>query len=525
MRRGNMYKVMFVDDDMIVRTMLHTIVDWNQYGFTIVGDARDGKQALNQLKNMSVDLLITDMKMPIMDGITLIKQIKELEYMPNIIVLSGYDEFHLVREAFRLGIEDYLLKSDINKFTIMGHIQKFLEQKKQVKNNRKTELVLTEQNEIELLKEMALGKRELKKSFFPKRYYIVRFEIRDFKQQAIRFGADLENDLTRPMIEIANQIPVLASKCMLCSLTPSTYLLLYKAKETDGDIQERVKSLAKQIIKNWKNYMNLTVIASISQAGNDERDFIPCIEKTEQLLSLQCIFEKTDIFSEEIEEKIKIQEILNSEERYALFINHLKLVDDTELNKNLQVIFTQFYQMKFEQAQKECLYIIYHVARMLRDNNDDILSVFQQEIDYYDKIQRLYTVKELEIWMTNYVRWIMDYMEHNYERRQTDIIQRAKRFIWDNYANPELSLGNIADFVGLNEKYFSTRFTKETGSTFSGYLMSYRIEKAKELIRKTDLKVYEISQKVGYNSVEHFNRIFKKMCHMSPMAYKKSDYE
>ena len=142
-------------------------------------------------------------------------------------------------------------------------------------------------------------------------------------------------------------------------------------------------------------------------------------------------------------------------------------------------------------------------------------------MNYYEKIGRLEEMGSLELWLNNYFRWVMDYAAHQNDRRQADMMSRAKRFIMDNYSNPELTLGSVAGYVGLNEKYFSSRFTKEEGMTFSNYLTEVRIRKARELMEQTDLKIYEISQSVGYNSVEHFTRVFKKTCQVSPGAYRK----
>lgn len=517
-----MYRVMFVDDDMIVRTTLHTIVDWEKYGFEIAGDAKNGQQALEKLKSTPVDLLITDMKMPIMDGITLIKQVNQMEQVPVILALSGYDDFLLVREAFRLGALDYLLKSDINEIMLSSHLERIVNEIQKVKGSSPAgRTAVKPAGESQILQDMALGRTELKESFFEDYYYIVRFEIVDFKQQVFRFGNDLEDALIKPMLEIANQIPMVASKCTICSLSPSSYLLYYRAKDADENRKNRVQSVSRQILNNWKNYMNLPAIAGISQIGSGASRFLECMETAGFLLTFQSVFEKTDVFTMDIQQKVDIREAVLAGIRYQDLKDSLKSLDNAAFEQSCQRIFTDFYKIGFEQAKIESIYMIYQVSMSLRENNDDILKVFPQEVDYYEKVQRITSLKEMEIWMTNYLRWIMDYLEHNYDRRQNDVIQKAKRFIWDNYANPELSLGNVADFVGLNEKYFSTRFTKETGTTFSSYLMEFRISKAKELIRKTDMKIYEISQSVGYNSVEHFNRIFKKLCQMSPVNYKK----
>ena len=115
-----MRQVLIVDDDTIVRITLHSLVDWEALGYQVVADAIHGEQALVRLREHPVDLVITDMKMPVMDGIGLLTQMnrmvsnRELPVMPKVLVLSGYDDFNLVRESFRLGAGDYLLKADLN---------------------------------------------------------------------------------------------------------------------------------------------------------------------------------------------------------------------------------------------------------------------------------------------------------------------------------------------------------------------------------------------------------------------------
>lgn len=106
---------------------------------------------------------------------------------------------------------------------------------------------------------------------------------------------------------------------------------------------------------------------------------------------------------------------------------------------------------------------------------------------------------------------------------ETDVIVKAKRFIQSNYEDTDLTLARVAEHVELSEKYFTNKFTKEAGETFSEYLASIRIQKAMKLLKTTNFKVYEIAEMVGYNNVEHFNRVFKKVVQLSPTQYRKSD--
>ena len=105
---------------------------------------------------------------------------------------------------------------------------------------------------------------------------------------------------------------------------------------------------------------------------------------------------------------------------------------------------------------------------------------------------------------------------------QPDVMERARAFIRDNFVNPELTLKTVADYVGFNEKYFSTRFAKECGCTFISYLNGLRIERAGQLLLQTDMKIYEVCEAVGYHNVEHFNHVFKKKMGVMPKIYRQS---
>lgn len=139
-----------------------------------------------------------------------------------------------------------------------------------------------------------------------------------------------------------------------------------------------------------------------------------------------------------------------------------------------------------------------------------------------EKLDRLQDLRSLKLWLTNYFSWIMDYSATKLNVMETDMIVKAKRYITTHFEDTTLSLSMVAEYVGLNEKYFTNCFTKETGETFSSYVTGLRLQKAKELLKTTTFKVYEIAEMVGYNNAEHFNRMFKKAYGITPANYRKT---
>lgn len=267
--------------------------------------------------------------------------------------------------------------------------------------------------------------------------------------------------------------------------------------------------------------MNLPVSVGISRVGRSSEDFCHCLLDTENQLKLRYLVGKGSINFYGQKGRILPEKAYERQKFYEDIIQALQDGDLVKLEEQKRILLRQLTDMAEEDARKECLYLVWFIALMMRENEDSIWSLFLGEVNYYEKIGRIADGGSLAIWTNNYISYVADYIVNTYDRNQMDLFQKARRFIMENYANPELTLGSTAAYVGLNEKYFSSCFTKEIGNTFSNFLTEIRMENARELLRTTDMKMYEISESVGYNSVEHFNRMFKKVCGVSPSVYKR----
>ncbi|MEG1900772.1 MAG: response regulator [Clostridium sp.] len=503
-----MNKVLIVDDETIVRVTLHSLVDWQKFGFSVEADFVNGRQALEYMKEHRIDLMFTDMKMPEMGGIELIENLNREGKMPVTIVLSGYDDFDLVRESFRLGAYDYLLKSDLTG----ENLEKILT----VLNESIFKDYKENTEKLEVTASVTGAAEELRKELEPGKYSVVIFEIDDYRKQAARFlGA--EEDLKKSMLELVRQIPRVAYKAKIQAVSPYRYIMCYRVMDPNL-FHHNITSTVRQIQSVWRDYMNLTVSAAITEEV--ERDKLDdAVLEAYELFKLVPLKGKGALCADW--DTKKQLELLNQLVKpYKIFVSSLYSADILVLNEEKKRFFAQLREMDKERAQMEAISVIALLSLKFHECGDDFYSLFPEEIDYYEKIMRLQNTRELELWLGNYFGWVLDYIGNKQDNKQTNIILRARRFMMDNCANPELTLKSVADYVGLNEKYFTTRFTKETGSTFINYLTDLRIQKAKELMNTTELRIYEISEHVGYRNVEHFNRTFKKTVGVSPRDYK-----
>ena len=506
-----MKRVLIVDDESIVRVALRSLIDWEKHGDMVVRDCMGGRQAVEYIKENPVELLITDMKMPDMDGLELISHLGEIGLLPVTVVLSGYNEFELVREAFRLGVYDYMLKGDLNQHALEELLDKVDRQYFKNQEPVRPDMELGGMNPMDM---------ELVTVNLPKdgRYGIVLFEVVDFKRQSVRFADNVEEGMARPMLDLARQIPRMAAKAGIIKVYPSQFLMYYKATDP-VQYPSGIVSLARQTQKVWRDFMNLETQAAVSaMVGYD--GISQALDQDIKLLKWSALAGEYGMCAAwDFEGRLAVME--EKMQHCQPFMSALFSGDKVAAAREKDRLLSSLNTMDMKSATEECLHILCQLADQFRVYENDFSTLLPERVNYFEKIGRLTHVKELELWMNNYFRWVSDYLENCREDRQEDVILRARRFIADNYASPEMTLKSAADYVGLNEKYFSTKFTKETGMTFSTYLTSVRLEKAKRLMESTDLRMYEISDRVGYHNVEHFNRMFKKAYGTSPGDYKR----
>ena len=166
------------------------------------------------------------------------------------------------------------------------------------------------------------------------------------------------------------------------------------------------------------------------------------------------------------------------------------------------------------------LILICEVGQYLSDIQDDLLNVFRKDMNYYNRLLRFEQSKEMDIFIKNWIYWLMDYFSYQKNRTESNVIEKAKKYICNHYKNASFSFKELSQFLGISEKYFSAIFAKEEGETFTCYLTRIRIEHAKKLMITTNMKIYEICEEIGYNNVEHFSRVFKKSTGYSPREYR-----
>lgn len=511
-----MYRVLIVDDESIMRMMLSTMVDWEELGFELAGCMSNGREALEYMEHERVDILVTDIQMPVVDGLALIQHVNEKPDPPQILVLSAYNDFPYVRQAFKLGVYDYCLKRELGTETFTRHLEAMRQELIKAGRSTGTE---HENGQSEKMRMTALlrGQAEPKKGLLPSRYCIVRFSIKGYWEIVQKFGKDLNRDFFPVLLNLAEQISQISSHAFLVPTGDVSLTMLYQLGE--GDDIQAVLRVCKRLLRAWKSYVNISAAAGISSIGNGPEDFENCLSEAEANLTMKYVMKSQNMFSPEDYGEFNREQALSCKDEYTGIIEALKQGENVNFEAEKSKILAAAANMGIVSGKKYALYLAYHIAMSLIHQIEDTDYVYENDLK--QQVEKLQTEQELRIWLVNYLNDMKRYMQLHYQFEFPDEMKAAVDYLNDNYYKPDLALGEVASHAGFSEKYFSTLFTRKMGSSFSSYLKKIRIHHAKLLLQGTQQKMKEISQSVGYNSVEYFVRVFSAETGMSPSAYRK----
>ncbi len=534
-----MLKIFVVDDDKIIRRGLKAIIENYSEEIAVIGEASNGKSALGLILQLKPDILITDIKMPVMDGIELIRKVQELGIKLKMIVLSGFDEYKYVREALKLGASDYILKPVENNvlLQLLEHLGEQIEIEK--KEEERFMLISEKMTEsIELLKERFVldiidGKwsgeeKELNQFEVSgtETFHVALISIdkdmrflESLKKSGQGFTVEMLREIMTGCINAAEDL----LKVFLASREERIIMLFASGQANEAQAETAIVRYLEEIRKKLETEMDYKVTAAVTGAfyGIDQcHRFYASAEITLQ----RRFFEGGSRIIKEWENKPLYADkkaVVINEEIGALLAEIE--IDETEKVKRMSEKFIE--KLRSSNVSPE-------------DFGEEVLSLFVKIFyisDDYKELERefnsgeagvLYCIKHLsninylQEYMTVTIEKIMNRIRSIRKEKGKRVIEICKAYIELHY-HEDISLKEVADHVFLNYTYLSELFKMDTGKNFSDFLAETRIKAAKKLLAQTQLKVYEIGPKVGYNEVVSFNRIFKKTVGISPAYYRK----
>lgn len=532
-----MISILVADDDKIIRKGLVKIIENNMQEFKVVGEAANGLAALEKIKALKPDVLITDIKMPIMDGIELISNIKNLSLKTRSIVLSGFDEYKFIRETFKNGAVDYILKPIDNKvlfellIKIKGDMdkEKCEKEKKEEYQNRIKEstMFLKEEFLSEILRENYIDDEYFNEKVSELNiltkgsFYFALIDIDDFFKN---------NDIESNQIIYLNNAKSIVYKLlkglkkfeiMVCKLEDRIAILF----SSDNDNIYFNYSILNNTLNDVRDKAGEKIDNTLSIGISRRFDSLRGIKEgyDQAILALKNRFysgkNHTYVYNDD---KIFIDTIdyKTVESLIASIINEIELCNSAKVKSSVEKFFNYIIEKKLEpdRFRKLLLNVILRINSNISDLQyiSDNTASKDNDISYY--IKEINTCYELREYFLSKLQRATDKIEKFREQRGKKIIEKAKKYINDNYKK-EITLKDVASYVYLNSNYFSELFKNEVGENFIEYLIETRINASKELLKQSNLKIYEVAEEVGYKEPVSFSRAFKKVVGVSPKEY------
>lgn len=537
----NEIKVFLVEDEMVIRRGIKNSIDWEKEGYIFCGEASDGELAYPMIIKEKPDILITDIRMPFMDGLELCKLVKK--ELPNIkiLILSGYDEFDYAKEAIRLGVTEYLLKpiSSGKLLEALNGVSESIRREKEDKDLvRKYMEEMRENTEHEKQKffeQMIAGNLSMADALETGKKYEMNLSAGMYNLLLFRFTLGKENRKSGELLgEAEYAIEKLTERLEYVfefqrGVEGWAFLLM---ADNEEQMSERVKELSKDLEEIMKNYSTIAYFGGIGQPVARLRELEESFREAERALAARFTMELNRIISvEDIRMAQNVDTLDDIEITSFGEIEKTRTMLEKFLNNGAEDEIDEFVDVYINELPEENLksvlmrqYIImdaYIVMMSFCEKIEGIEGEMQaQSEELKNSMKTIQTLEEIKNYIRMLLKKIIGVRDTISGRRYSDIIEIAKDQIRKTYMSDEISLNTIAAEVGMSPSYFSSIFSKEMGKTFVEYLTEIRMDRAKELLMCSSMKTSEIGYEVGYKDPHYFSYIFKKTQNCIPKEFR-----
>ena len=530
-------KVFLVEDEVIIRSGVKKSINWEQEGYEFVGEASDGELAYPMILKEKPDILITDIRMPFMDGLELSRLVKKELPDIKILILSGYDEFEYAKKAIKIGVTEYLLKpiSAAKLTEVLNAVAETIRQENEEKNLLETYFAEmrenTERDKMRLFEKLLMGDLSMGEILEAGERFGMNLGASCYKIVLFKILANLENHVyAEQMVDACSSVEQAASMMegvYVFQRGVEGWAFLLTAQD-EKSMEESAKILYQNLKQAMKNYTQVEYFGGIGSTVPRIRSLKQSFREADRAFAARFVEEANQIISQkefeksQMEEGLKMQGVVQigkSREMLQKFLSNgtreeVKAFSDAYISRieeeNIRSTMVRQYVVI-----DVCIVILSFCERISSANR------LQEEAEELQKMmQKIHSLSEIKKYVVRLLNEAIELRDAESGRRYSDLIAAAKKEIENHYMTEEISLNTVAISVGMSPSYFSSIFSKEAGKTFVEYLTEVRIEKAKEFLMCSSMKTSEIGYEVGYKDPHYFSYIFKKVQGCSPKEYR-----
>lgn len=531
-----MYRVMIVDDEPLILAGIISMLEWENHDCKIVGKANNGVQALAQIEELRPDIIITDIKMPAMDGITFMREIRKTSSDTAFILLTNLEEFAMAREALALGASAYLVKLELTEESLVDGLN-------QAKNYCD---VRRKENTPEGGQAIPLTVTELTKNYFQRLMledadYITKDTVSEELQERFRepvlvlinfnyrfrgFSEEFTRDDQKKVMSFAENIITEMMKgffdnSCLVRRELNSVLLVLSACQIEN-YRENISSMSEKIISVIKDYFEVTVSVAVSRRGESILEFGDLLYQAMNAMNNYYYDTSNPIlfYSEEFETGKRHNDQFNISFLKKDLTQLIRQNDSVHFQETIEQLIHLFEEAKPSklQAINACSNLYYFISSFFEEETE---TDFPFSVNITEELNRLSSLEDITDWISWFGKKLGHLLDSRKNSKTDKIMILVQEYVQEHYKE-KLTLGQVAEALNISQGYLSSSFKKQYGSGFSEYVAEVKVRKAQELIATHQYLMYEVSDMVGFDTQYYFSTVFKKVTGCSPKEYEMS---
>lgn len=531
-----MYKIVIVDDEEEVRLGMIQRIMWSDYHFEVIGEAENGREALEIFEDAIPDVVITDICMPLMDGLELASYIREHYPTVKTIILTGFEDFKFAKQAIKYGVIDYLLKPVLPKdiHELLTKLRGTLDNEIQDKEDR-TKLQKHYIESLPVLKEsfltsLILGRHQIKEIEQKITAFDLRITGAYFAVAVIRLdtehmdGRDASpEDIELKRFAVSNIAREILDKNELGEAffygeTP--VVVIGVENEEKATVVNKLFMVLEEIRQNVEKFLKITITTGLGSIQDRVDGIKKSYESALTALEYKLVLGGNQIiYVEDLEPETK-DSIYLDEKQEEMLVSSIKFGSKDDVTQAVNALFDTMGQTKLAMRDYELYFmeiktVLLKLSRTFQiDLNDEKHSGMCEDIHAFNSLG------EAKAWFAGLCLKLMQAISSKRVNTTQTLFDQAKDYIDTHYGDHELNMQKLAKHLYISASYLGMIFKKEAGETFLKYLIRVRLEAAKELLKNPKTKISEAAEKVGYPDVSYFSYFFKKNTGQSPREYR-----
>lgn len=530
-----MYQLLIVDDEPLVQVGIKSMLNWAELGIEVCGTAMNGQAALKMIEDKAPDIVITDIKMPVMSGLDLAKTCLERygDARPSFIILTSYEDFHMAKEALTYQVSDYLVKLELTPELLRATIEKVIQQIEQHTNKEKSIsanvhpfydkfFISLLHNLFESEEQFLLQSRDLNLNFRYSNYVCCYGEIISSNAEAM--PADKQLSLYTSSLQMIKELAAKYMPVYAISLDIRHFALIFcyeNSPEANSTIpySNEITSIIQSISATLHNYYNVALHCGIGNLVNSPQMICDSYQYSRQAYLTATAEAPIQFFEHSLQE-----DSYRNSFNISLFRNDLTRAfeeyDPDILQQTIASICELFqaHPNHYVQALDAACNILYLSISLLQDGENIVSGFFTDNPDGYRSIYKQSNVEQIVSWLTFFAEQLSDQFRNHRKDYKNHIVTNVKKYI-NEHVREHLSLNEVAAVFGISPSYLSQLFSKYNETGFSEYINTCKVKESKRLLEEENLKVYEVAEMLGFESAFYFSKVFKKVEGVSPTEY------